>query len=135
MTFSLAFPQFHDAKKVPLLLNHKDREATLAAYAKGEFTDARRRSWISIAGHVYARGEDASLLRTHVFVESKALCALCGDKCPLWRGDMDHIKGGNPKVRCDCFHRVLTDGTICTNIRWVHSMMDKEPCHRRKHHR
>jgi hypothetical protein len=113
--------------------NKPDREATKAARKAREIHSP---SWISYAGHVYLESAlDKKALRDQVMRQAKYICALCGEYCPSWDGDLDHIKSGRPVVRCWCFFRPLPDGTICTNARWVHSMFSVKPCHRNRHNR
>jgi hypothetical protein len=116
-----------------MLGNHKDRERTKAARESGEFEDPR--SYYSIAGHVYLRGNDRSERRMLVWIRSNGKCALCFEKLTLRDCDMDHIKGGTKHARCDCLRTILADGTEHTNVRAVHGMFSVKPCHRVKHHR
>ena len=113
--------------------NKKDRDVTKAARKAGEI---HAPSWISYAGHVYLENsEDKGALRLLVALRAGYKCALCGEYCPMWDGDLDHIKSGRPVVRCWCYFRLLPNGDICTNLRWVHSMFSTKPCHRKRHNR
>lgn len=119
-----------------MIENHPDRERTALARREGVFTD--RRSYYSIAGHVYLRGVDRSALRFKVFAENHARggrCAICGEALALWEGDLEHIEGGRKHARCDCWHTVLADGTVHTNVRRSCSMFARDSCHAKKHHR
>lgn len=113
--------------------NQKDPKATKLLRSRKEFLDGD--SWISFAGHVYKRGQDRSLLRVVVAIEAQFQCAICGEPCPLFDGDLEHVKGGTKIARCDCFHTELAEGSKHTNVQWVHSMRSIHPCHRNKHNR
>lgn len=116
-----------------MIENQKDPVATKAARKAGEISD--RNSWISFAGHIYLAGQDRGRLREHVYIDARMICALCKTFCPNWDGNLEHIRSGRPLVRCDCFHRTLADGTVCTNVQWTHGMRSVKPCHRAKHNR
>jgi hypothetical protein len=117
-----------------MIENKKDPGATKQARRSGEIIDPR--SYVSIAGHIYLRGKDRSRQRELVFAMSPdLLCKICGKRVRSGDGDYDHIRGGSPHHRCDCYARILADGSYCTNVRLVHSMFSKEPCHRQKHGR
>jgi hypothetical protein len=88
-----------------------------------------------MAGHIYLRGPDRSRMRKKVFEASKGKCAMCGHACDEHQGDMDHIKGNTKHTRCDCFRRRLKDGTIHTNVQWLHGMEMQDSCHQKKDHR
>lgn len=116
-----------------MIENLKDIDATKAARKAKEI---HAPSWISNAGHVYLLdGRDTRELRDTVMLHAKFTCAICGERCPRWDGDLDHIRSGRPLVRCWCFFRPLADGTICTNVRWIHGMTSMKPCHRNRHNR
>lgn len=116
-----------------MIENQKDKEATKAARKAKEI---HAPSWISIAGHVYLENPvDTHALREVVIHTARSKCAICGEYCPPWDGDVDHVKSGRPFQRCWCHFRPLADGTICTNVQWVHGMFSTEPCHRNKHNR
>ncbi len=116
-----------------MIENKIDKEATKLARKRHEI---RAPSWISIAGHVYLENaEDKKALRLIVSSYARFHCAICKSPCPIWDGDLDHIKGGRPLTRCWCFHQELPDGRVCTNLRWVHGMWSSKPCHRDKHNR
>lgn len=116
-----------------MIENQIDRTATKAARKAGEISD--RNSFITIAGHIYLAGQDRSELRSKVHLEAKSRCALCGGYCPLWDGNLEHIRSGRPYARCDCFNRTLANGTICLNVRWAHGMASIHSCHRKRHNR
>lgn len=116
-----------------MLEYHKDDAATKAAYRSKRFVD--RRSWISIGGHQYLRGQDRSNVRAKVFRKHAKNCQLCGERLREGEGDMDHIIGKRPKMRCDCWGTKLADGTRHTNLRRTCEMMKPGSCHAEKHHR
>lgn len=117
-----------------MIENHKDVEATKAARRAGEISDPR--SYISIAGHIYLRGQDRSRLRELVYVDAKGFCAVCRAFRHRSQGDMDHIQGGRKHIRCDCWDRKLANGAICRNVRWICSIrLYERGCHAKKHHR
>lgn len=116
-----------------MIQNQKDRDATKAARKAKEI---HAPSWISIAGHVYLEdADDKRRVRMAVMLEAKFICALCHKYCSASDGDVDHVKSGRPVVRCWCFGRMLVDGTVCRNLRWVHGMFSVHPCHRQRHNR
>jgi hypothetical protein len=114
----------------------KDAERTRAARRAKVLVD--HRSYYSIGGHVYLRGADRSNLRDRVFCDNEARggqCDICQKKLQLGQGDLEHIAGGRPKMRCDCYHQVLSDGTVHTNVRRSCEMRESGSCHQRKHNR
>lgn len=116
-----------------MIENHKDVAATKAA-RKAKII--RAPSWISVAGHLYLEHpDDKRRARLEVQLEAKFTCALCKTYCSACDGDVDHVKSGRPLVRCWCFGRTLADGTVCTNLRWIHGMFSLKPCHRDRHNR
>lgn len=116
------------------MIEHKpDKVATKAARKAKVLID--RGSYISYAGHLYLRGQDRGIARHNTAFAAKYICAICGTECPIWDGDYEHIKSGRPVARCDCNGRILPDGTICTNVQWVHGMFSRKSCHRKKHNR
>lgn len=116
-----------------MLEYHRDDAATKTAYKSKRFRD--RRSWISIGGHQYLRGKDRSALREKVFRKHAKNCRLCGVRLREGEGDIDHIEGKRPKMRCDCWGTRLADGTRHTNVRRTCSMWAIDSCHAEKHHR
>lgn len=116
-----------------MIENRKDVAATKAARKAGEI---HAPSWISIAGHCYlVDADDKRRVRVAVMMEAKFVCALCKTYCSACDGDVDHVRSGRPLVRCWCFGRTLADGTVCTNLRWIHGMFSLKPCHRDRHNR
>ena len=118
-----------------MIENRKDGERTEHAYKTGEFQDEDKRSYYSIAGHVYLFGIDMQMRRAAVMLAARNVCAICQERVSNFDGDLDHIKGGTTNARCDCFGILLANGKRCTNLRYVHSMFSKFDCHRRRHHR
>jgi hypothetical protein len=122
-----------------VLANHKDEVATAEAYRTKKFSDRKKRSYISIAGHEFLRGVDRSQRREEVFQFARGLCAHCGKYRSEHGGygDMNHTNGNTPKTRCDCFGTVLADGTVCTGVEWICGMRLPygESCHRQEHRR
>jgi hypothetical protein len=116
-----------------MIENRKDKKETKRLRKLGVLEDPK--SYVTFAGHLYARGADRIRLHAALLTVSGGICAICKKRCSPLDGDMDHIVGGNGPQRCDCFHRKLADGTRHTNLQWVHGMWSTEPCHRRKHHR
>lgn len=116
-----------------MLEYHRDDAATKVAYTSKRFRD--RRSWISIGGHQYLRGKDRSALREKVFAKQWKYCQNCGAELAQFDGDLEHIVGGRPKARCDCWGTKLADGTRHTNVRRTCSMWAIDSCHAEKHHR
>jgi hypothetical protein len=115
------------------MIENKEDKALTREYRKRKVFLSPN-SWISIAGHVYLAGKDASARRAEVF-EAEPFCALCKRLLRAGQGDLEHIRGGRPIARCWCYHQKLADGTFCTNVRRTHGMFDQEPCHRQKHNR
>lgn len=118
-----------------MIENHKDKAATKLARKTGEI---HAPSWISIAGHVYLEcGEDLRRLRWEVLRSQQHKCAICEEYLAEWDMDLDHIQGGRPLARCDCFNRFIggLDGAVHTNVQAIHGMFSKRPCHRNKHNR
>lgn len=114
--------------------NKCDREATKALRRTGKIEEYG--SYVSYAGHIYLTGKDRSKLRERVMHDAHNICALCGEHASDWDGNLEHIIGGRPVARCDCFHQQLADGTIHTNVQWTHSMTSyTHACHRKKHNR
>ena len=116
-----------------MIANHKDVERTKLLRRAGIFRS--RKSYVSIAGHYYLRGEDRSLQRERLVREQGLRCAICKQPVAAWDADMDHIRGGNKYARCDCLGVTLAGGSRCTNLQIVHGMRSKRGCHARKHHR
>jgi hypothetical protein len=117
-----------------MIENKKDREATKALRREGKIVEYG--SYVSYAGHLYLTGKDRSALRQRVMQEAHNKCAICGEPCPGWDGDLEHIVGGRPVARCDCFNQQLANGKIHTNVQWVHGMFSRShACHRNKHNR
>ena len=119
-----------------MLQNKTDSERTKAARKAKVFVD--RRSKYTLAGHVFLAGHDRSAQREKVFQDNYSCggkCAECGTQLLPGEGDYEHLRGGRKFERCDCFHQVLNDGTVCTNVRRTCSMFVKDSCHARKHGR
>lgn len=117
-----------------MIENQRDEVATYILYNLRVLTDPKRRSYVSISGHMYLKGPDVKALREKVFaVESQ--CGICHKALAPGQGDLEHIQGGLGPGRCYCFKTILADGTMHTNVRRTHSMRDIEPCHRKKHNR
>lgn len=119
-------------RAITMIENYKDILATKAAWKAKCFRD--RRSWISIAGHVYLRGQDCSALRVKVF-SAQGRCQICHEPLADGEGDMDHIEGKRKLARCDCWRIKLADGSRHTNVQRVCSMFAPGSCHAEKHHR
>lgn len=116
-----------------MIENALDKAATKAARKAKEI---HAPSWISNAGHVYLESHiDKHNLRVRVTAASGYHCAICKQFCANWDGDLDHIRSGRPAARCWCWFRILADGSLCTNVQWVHGMFSSKPCHRDKHNR
>lgn len=116
-----------------MIENHKDIDRTRHAKALGIFLDPR--SYYNIAGHVFLRGKDRSRQRLRAWIKAKSICAICGRSVHSFDADYDHQVGGSKHRRCDCLDQELNNGEMHTNVRMVHGMFSKEPCHRQKHHR
>lgn len=115
---------------------HTDKERTKTARKAKLFVD--RRSRYTISGHVFLKGDDVGPVREKVFQDNRARggkCDICGKKLLQHEGDLEHIKGGRKLVRCFCYHQVLNDGTVCTNLRRSCSMRRPGSCHQQKHGR
>ncbi len=110
-----------------------DKDATRAARRVHRFESYE--SWLSFAGHQYLEGSDKNELRLKVMKDAKFTCAICGETCLPFDGDLEHIHGKRPLARCDCYNTQLADGTIHTNVRWVHGMFSVHDCHRKIHNR
>ena len=111
----------------------KDKEATKLARRYRVF--ASRDSYISNNGHVYLAGIDKTNLRNQVMLDANFRCAICGDFCSKYEGNMHHKKGGLTKERCDCYNNQLPEGKICSNVEWICGMFSKNGCHRKIHNR
>jgi len=98
-----------------------------------------RHSYVNIAGHQYLRGKDKDALAEKVYADAKGLCCVCG----CWRDrskvDLEHENGGSKHRRCDCYHTMLADGTLHTNVRIICTMDPakgiQSRCHIDKHGR
>ena len=119
-----------------MIENHTDRERTKEARKCKLFKD--RRSRYTLSGHVFLYGTDKEVIRAAVFrdnINRGGKCDICGKQLASWDGDLEHIAGGRKNARCDCYHTVLADGTVHTNLRRSCSMFAKGSCHARKHGR
>ena len=90
--------------------------------ANANFLD--KRSFISLSGHLYLKGDDIREQRQKVYERDKGICHgidVEGYRCKRYvswnTGHMDHIQGGLVG-RCDCMH----------NLQWL-----CPDCHRAKH--
>lgn len=88
-----------------------DREATKGCH----FLDPR--SFLSIDGHHYLKGDDIRERRTDVYERDKGICQKCGSFADWNRGHMHHLQGGLVG-RCDDL----------TNLQWL-----CPPCHHKEH--
>lgn len=75
------------------------------------------RSFRSIDGHDYLKGDDIRSRRQEVYDRDKGICRKCYTPVSWSYGHMDHVVGGLVG-RCDCMH----------NVQWL-----CPDCHRAKH--
>ena len=119
-----------------MLENQTDLERTKLARRHKVLHD--RRSRYTLAGHVFLYGRDKELIRAAVFrdnINRGGKCDICGKQLAHWDGDLEHKNGGRKNARCDCYHQVLNDGNICSNLQRSCSMFARGSCHAKKHGR
>jgi hypothetical protein len=115
-----------------MIQNKRDKELTKLARRAGLM---HHPSYISYAGHWYLIGKDKGLLRDRVMADAKNICAVCGQYCSEFDGNMHHLASGSRVRRCDCYHTMLVDGTEHTNVVWICGMFAPRDCHRKAHNR